>query len=349
MEMNEPQLSDRQQQILRFLVEEYVYGTRAVGSRTLIEHYPLSVSSATVRNEMAALERMGFVEHTHRSSGSVPTDLGFRYYVEQFAGESQLSSGDQLMIRHQFRQAESQLESWLQLAATVLAEVAGNLSMVTSPHAKSSRLRHFELLSLHDRVVLLILVTQDSSISQSLVHLDYVVGQTELSAAADRINAELHGLTTAEARMSIRLFGGIDRLIAEHVVDALDAGSSGERTEVRHEGIEHIVRQPEFSAGGEELREFFRLLRGGALLSMILPQIVDDQGDVQVFIGEENRADVLQPFSVVVASYGVSEQVTGLLGIVGPRRMRYDRSISSVRYMAALMSDFMEDLYYAES
>lgn len=330
--------------ILRFLVDEYVDSGRAVGSNRLIERYPLNVSSATVRNEMATLERLGYIHHPHTSAGRVPTDVGYRYYVEHFARSSILPQSDQIMIRHQFRQVESQLESWLQLTASVLAEISGNVSMVTTPHAQMARLRHFELLSLQERVALLILVTQESSINQAMIHFSNPVEQTELSAAADRLNARLTDLSAPEVHDLVTEMTGIDEFIGQRVASALAAAESGERSAVHHEGIEYLVQQPEF-ASSEELRPLLDLLRGGTILSALVPQL-GEGGDVQIFIGNENVADELQSFGIVVASYGVGSKVTGLVGIVGPRRMQYDRSISSVRYMSQLVSDLMSDLYY---
>jgi heat-inducible transcriptional repressor len=118
-----------------------------------------------------------------------------------------------------------------------------------------------------------------------------------------------------------------------------------ERTEVHYQGIEHVLQQPEF-AGSQLAQQLLELLRGGSLLAELLPQISDREG-LQIFIGEENASEGLRPFGVVVATYGVDDEVTGLLGILGPRRMPYERSISSVRYMARLMSDLMRDLYSA--
>jgi heat-inducible transcriptional repressor len=342
--MEKQDLTARQQVILRFLVDEYVVSGRAVGSNTLIERYPLNVSSATVRNEMVALERMGYIHHPHTSSGRVPTDLGYRYYVEHFAHSSTLPQSDQIMIRHQFRQVESQLESWLQLTASVLAEIAGNVSMVTTPHTALSRLRHFELLSLQDRVALLILVTQESSINQAMIHFSSPVNQAELSMAADRLNERLRDLSAPEVSTHLQEMVGIDRAIGQHVVQTLVAAESGERSAVHHEGIEYLVQQPEFSSS-EELRPLLDLLRGGSILSALLPQLSEGEG-VQIFIGNENVSDELRSFGIVVASYGVGTQIMGLVGIVGPRRMPYERSISSVRYMSQLVSDLMGDLYY---
>jgi heat-inducible transcriptional repressor len=338
------ELTPRQINILRYVVQEHVRdGGRAVGSQTLIERYPLSVSSATVRNELAALERLGYIQQLHTSAGRVPTDRGYRYYVEHFAVDSALPASEQIMIRHQFRQVESQLESWLALAASTLAEFTRNVSLVTSPRTSVSRLRHFEVLGLQDRLALLILVTQESTVRQAMLHLPEPVAQEQLSATADRLNARLSNQTVVEATPVLDELSGLDHVIAQEVLSALEMTESSERTELHYHGIEHAMMQPEFSTGDVSQR-LFDLLRGGTLLTELLPQMGHRAG-LQIFIGSENVSQDLQPFGVVMATYGVEGAVTGLLGILGPRRMPYERSISSVRYMAGLMSDLMHDLY----
>jgi heat-inducible transcriptional repressor len=341
----EPELTARQVEVLRYVVQDHVHGGRAVGSHTLIERYPLSVSSATVRNEMATLERLGYIQQMHTSAGRVPTDKGYRFYVEHFASDTSLPTSDQIMIRHQFRQVESQLETWLQLAASVLSEFSRNVSLVTAPRTTISRLRHFELLALQERVALLILVTHESTVRQAMLHLPEMATQAELSAAADRLNAVLTGKSPTEARALVDDFNGLDAVIAEHVVAALEATQTSGGAELHYHGLEHALQQPEFT-GVTASQRLFDLLRGGALLSELLPQVAERDG-LQIFIGAENASADLQTFGVVIATYGVDDAVTGLLGILGPRRMPYERSISSVRYMARLMSDLMRDLYQA--
>jgi heat-inducible transcriptional repressor len=338
-------LTERQVTVLRYIVQEYVGGGRAVGSHTLIDRYPLNVSSATVRNEMAALERLGLIQQLHTSAGRVPTDRGYRYYVEQFASDSALPANEQIMIRHQFRQVESQLETWLELAAAVLAEFAHNVSVITAPRSAVARLRHFELLSLQERAALLILVTQESTVRQAMLHLREPATQDQLSGCADRLNAILSDKDASEMEALAGELTGVDREIALHVMSALEATQTSERADIRYHGLEHALQQPEFS-DTDVAQRLFDLLRGGALLNALLPQVTF-RGGPQVFIGDENLSEDLRPFGVVVATYGVDNAVTGLLGILGPRRMPYERSISSVRYMAALMSDLMRDLYRA--
>jgi len=335
-------LTERQRAILKLVVQEYVATGRPVGSKTLTERYPVGVSSATIRNEMAELEQAGFLQQQHTSGGRIPTDRGYRYYVHRLMGAPELSSGDQIMIRHQFRQVEFQLDSWVEFAASVLAETAGNVSIVSAPRTLVARMRHFELISLQPRLALLILVTQESAVRQMMVHLPTDAEQAELSRLADALVAETRGLSADEIERGVNGSTEIARYVLEQIVIGLHGMNSVERTQIRHSGIENILGQPEFA--GDEAQSVLDLLRGGSLLTAVLPQLSAGT-DVQVFIGDENPTDVLRRFGVVMATYGINGEVTGILGVLGPTRMPYWRSISSVRYMARLMSDLMEDLY----
>jgi heat-inducible transcriptional repressor len=338
------ELSPRQQTILKLVVQEYVASGRPVGSKTLTERYHVGVSSATIRNEMAELEQRGFVQQLHTSGGRVPTDRGYRYYVHHLMGSPELPSGDQIMIRHQFRQVEVQLDQWVDFAASVLAETAGNVSIVTAPRTTVARLRHFELISLQPQLALLILVTQESAVRQMMLHLPSPHDQAQLSRLADTLVPSVRGLSSDE--IADRVPGATDLAtwVLDHVVTGLRGLDSVDRTQIRHSGIENILGEPEFA--GADAHSVLELLRGGTLLSAVLPALSSGD-DVQVFIGDENPADALRRFGVVMASYGIDGEVTGILGVLGPTRMSYWRSISSVRYMARLMSDLMEDLYSA--
>ncbi len=339
-------LSDRQQAILRLIVQEYVATGRAVGSKLLTERHHVGYSPATIRHEMADLETAGYVQHLHTSAGRVPTDRGYRYFVHHLLGDVELPFSDQVMIRHQFRQVEMQLEQWMELAAAVLAEAAGTVSVVTAPRPVVPRLRHFELIALQPHLGLLILVTADSAVRQVMVRWPEEVDQEMLSGLADTLVAEVRGLSAAEVAAHADHASGLAHFVLDQLTVALHALDAAERTEVRHSGIENILAQPEFSGGIVEAQALLALLRGGSLLGALLPQMGAGP-DVQVFIGDENPADELRRFGVVVSTYGIGGEVTGVLGVLGPTRMAYGRSISSVRYMARLMSDLMLDLYSA--
>ena len=177
---------------------------------------------------------------------------------------------------------------------------------------------------------------------QLMLHWPDDIDQEALSRLSDALVPDVKGLTAEE--IATRAVGADQQaqFLFGHLVQALRGLDGGDRLEVRHSGLENILSQPEF--GGDEAQSVLEMVRGGAFLSAVLPQLGEGR-EVQVFIGDENPTHALRRFGVVLATYGVDGEVTGVLGVLGPTRMSYWRSISSVRYMARLMSDLMADLY----
>ncbi len=341
---NPEDMTERRQKLLQLLVREYVDTGRPVGSSTLAGRYGSPISSATIRNEMVALELFGYVHQPHTSGGRVPTDLGYRYYVHNLMPNRSLAQSEQVMIRHQFRQVEAQLDSMVDFAASVLSSTSGMASIVTAPRTHVARLRHFELISLQPRLALMILVTQESAVRQMMLHLPEEAEQPLLSAIADRQIGVLRGLSSADIEAQAIAAEGINAFVLQQIAEGLRTMDSVQETPVRHSGIDKMLRQPEFA--GTEGQLVVELMHGSGLLGQLLPQLAPGD-DVQVFIGEENPAQALRNFGIVIATYGIDGEVTGIVGVLGPTRMRYWHSIPSVRYMARLMSDLMADLYSA--
>lgn len=335
-------ITPRQQQVLRLIVREHVSNGRPVGSKLLAERYSIGYSAATIRNEMAELEAAGYVDHLHTSGGRVPTDAGYRYFVGHLMDEVDLPAGDQIMIRHQFRQAETKLDEWPDLAASVLAEIAGNVSVVTSPRVDTARMRHLELISLQPLLALLILVSRESSVRQALVHLPVVAEQDELRVLAGQLSADLRDRSAVEIERVAIGASPLAAAVLEQVVGILRQIGAPDQISIRSKGLHNIVGQPGIE--DDDVHAVLDLVQGGAFLNSILPQI-ESVDRVQVFIGRDELPDQLQRFGVIVATYGVDNDVKGLIGVLGPTRMSYWRTISTVRYMSRLISDLVADLY----
>ncbi len=335
-------LTERQQGVLRLIIHEHVSSGRPVGSKHLTEQYPVGVSSATIRNEMAELEQKGYVEHLHTSGGRVPTDAGYRYFVRNLMTDVELPAGDQIMIRHQFKQMESQLEDWPELAAAVLAGIAGNVSVVTAPRAATTRLRHLEMISLQPRLALLILVTLESTVRQLMVHLPVEASQERLSALADDLNDQLRGRSADELRQRIDPPDILAATVIDQIERTLRMADAARQTAVRASGLENILGQP--GVENPDIQAVLDLAYGGGILHALLPKM-ESGGSLRVFIGDDQLPGDLKRLGVIVSTYGVEGHVTGLLGVVGPTRMSYWRTISTVRYMSRLISDLVADLY----
>lgn len=336
------ELTQRQRTILQFIVEEYLRSGRAIGSKALLERVALGVSPATVRNEMSTLETLDFLMQPHTSAGRIPTERGLRYYVQELMERRELSPEEQVMIRHQFRQIEPQVPSWLKLAASVLAETSGNLGLVTPPRARVERLRHFELISLRSRLVLLVLVTQSGAIHQSLLELVEPMTQEQLSALSQRLNPELRWLDRQAIERRATGAEPLTALVLRRIAEALHFIEQQQRSELYAEGLDNVIRQPEFSRI-DLAQALLEVLRGGMLLTLLLPRL-DPEAGVCVLIGSDLLVHELFPFSLVVSSYGSGTDVIGWLGVLGPQRMPYGRSIAVVRFVSSVVSELVSEI-----
>src|SRR6188508_1478518 len=225
-------LTDRQRSVLRAVVEDYVLTAVPVGSKALVTRYGLDVSPATVRNAMAELEALGLLTHPHTSAGRVPSDLGYRLYVESLMREAELDRTDQLMIRHQFSQVQLTSNEWLRLAASILAGSTRSASVVTPARARRARFGHLQLVALADGTRMLVLVLGDGNVVQRRLDRlalqrelpDSALDQEELDRTAAVLNAELAGLSATQIRRRARklpdLAARIAAIVASLVEDA---------------------------------------------------------------------------------------------------------------------------------
>src|SRR5438876_2859120 len=216
-------LSQRKQQILRALVEEYIHSATPVASETLVRKYAMNFSSATVRHELAGLEEAHLIYQPHTSAGRVPTDLGYRFFVEHLMEESALSLDEQRLIRHQFYQVQDQLDQWVRLTASVMARLLHSAAVMTSPRSSEGRLKHFEVLSVTDLSAHLVLVLTDGTVKQQRLLLEAPIQQEELSALSAQLNESFYGRNAAEvnAFLSRNELSHVARMIGSTIVHIL--------------------------------------------------------------------------------------------------------------------------------
>jgi heat-inducible transcriptional repressor len=342
-------LEPRSAAILRAIIEEYVATATPVGSQALVERRRLGVSSATVRNVMAELEAAGYLHHPHTSAGRVPTDAGYRLYVGSIVQATPLPLVDQLMIRHQFGQVEFASEHWFRLAASALAGATHAAGLATPAKPSTSRVKRVELLRAGERLANLVLLLADGPIKQGLVSLENAPNDAQLEDAARQLNELLEGRSTREVeRVAERLAraGGEGDLVAtagERVAAMMRDFDAAAVEDVFSEGLLNVMAEPEFERS-EKLRRVFSALQNRDYLGSLVLEVARG-GDVQVFIGTENRAAEMQDVSLIVAPYGKPGRALGVVGVLGPTRMAYPQAISSVRYVSGLMNELVDDLY----
>jgi heat-inducible transcriptional repressor len=341
-------LTPRQELLLKLIVAEHGRSASAVASRTLVEKYDLSFSSATVRAEMAHLEELGYLSQPHTSAGRLPTEAGFRYFVERLMQEQALPLAEQRTITHQFYQARDHIDEWLPLASTVLARTGGGAALVTAPRTLRPLYKHVELIATHGRAVLLILVLEGGSIEQQMLALAEPMTQTALREAADRLNQTCAGLSADEIAAHIQEFPPLEANVAQLVVTLMQTMTATPSDEIYHHGFSDLLQAPEFAEGDSASTGVLRVLEERSLLQAVLAEVLTPSmgvGNVRVLIGGEGRWDELQACSLVLARYGVMNYATGALGLVGPLRMRYGRTVSVVRFVADLLGELVYDMY----
>ncbi len=342
--MTNPELTARQQMILSLVIREFVNQADPISSRTLLELYDLGVSSATVRNEMAYLEELGYLTHPHTSAGRIPTEEGYRLFVGSILGEARLPLTEQRMIRHQFHQVGVEVRQWMRLAASTLARASHSASLVTAPVAEQVRFKHLELISARDQLVLMVLVTEGGNVEQQMINLAEPLPQEELSQAADRLNELCTGLGASQIQGRINSLPTFEAEVGKLAVEMME--QAGELSgDVYRDGLSEVLSQPEF-VDTESSQGILKLFEEKSFLQQLLTEALSPTvGNVQVLIGGEERWQELTGCSMVLARYGVPGFATGALGVLGPTRLPYSRAISTVRYVSDLMSDLVYELY----
>jgi len=342
-------LTDRRAQILSLIVSEYIDSAVPVGSETMLRRFELPFSSATIRNEMARLEDEGYISHPHTSAGRVPSDRGYRYYVEALMEERDLPWRVKQTIRHQFRQAGREQDEWIQLAAAVLARSVENAAVVTMPRTPESRLKRLEMVGIQDASALLVLVLQQARVKQQVLLFPEPIDQDRLSAIANHLNEAFAGCSADEIAGSAVQLTQLEWHVANAVHDMLASADHGSYDETYLEGIRNVLSKPEFDTSDKmlnllevlERRNIERVIRALDDTGRAL----EDAGGVKVTIGAENQADAMHDYSVVITSYGRPGGARGAMAVLGPTRMRYQETISTVRFMAGLMSEMLAGFY----
>ncbi len=341
--MSESELSQRCQTILRLIVREHIRRAAPVSSKIISERYNLGVSPATIRNEMAILEEKGYLTHPHTSAGRVPTEKGYRYFVEKLMGESHLSSDERRTISHQFHQARLELDQWMRLSAAVLAHNARGASLVTAPKSSQCRMKHLELISIRDEMVLLILVLQEGTVKQQILTWDDPASQDELTPVAHHLSDLWSGCDQKAVAATRDSLVGFEQQVADVVLETMRRLDARTSSEIYRDGLLNVLDQPEF-AHSDNAQQVVRVLEERQVIDRMVSEVME-HGGLQIIIGGEGRWEELSEVSVVLARYGIHDQATGALGVLGPVRMQYGRAVSVVRYVSQLMSDLIGDLY----
>jgi heat-inducible transcriptional repressor len=330
-------LRERRETVLRVIIEDYITKATPVASSSVVEKYGLKVSPATIRNDTAYLEREGYVVHPHRSAGSIPTDKAYRYYVELIGEEIELPRVEQYLVHQVSQEAKEELEQWLRTVAALLARLVHNLVVITTPKAVRCRFKHLDLVALQDFMALMIVVLYEARVRRQVLSFDRKVSQDELTRLANKLTSLYGGMTSSEVLAKREGRSSEERQISESLVGIMAAQDKLDYGEPYLEGLRLLLSQPEF-ANSPRILGILEVLEGEDWLRNVFGQ-ESSRGGVKVVIGDENPEPALQDLSLLASQYGVPDKASGIVGVIGPKRMDYAKAISSLNCFSALLSD----------
>ncbi|MBI4901973.1 MAG: heat-inducible transcriptional repressor HrcA [Actinobacteria bacterium] len=333
-------LDERKLAVLRAIITDYVENSEPVGSKALVERYHLDVSPATIRNDMATLEEEGYLTQPHTSAGRIPTDKGYRLFVDRLATLKPLSPAERRAIST-FLSGAADLDDVVTRTVRLLAQVTQQVAIVQYPVVSTAVIRHIDVIRLHPDRALVLLVTSTGRITQTSVELPVETRDDQVEAAAVRIAAGVRNMTSTQA---VRALSGMAAeegadLVLGIVVHALTALLAADpTTRVVVGGVQNVARFGEdFHTAMEPVLE---ALEEQVVLLRLLGEVRDD---LTVRIGHENEHVGLQSTSVVASGYGMPDDAWATLGVVGPTRMNYPSTMASVRAVARYVGRFLAE------
>ena len=336
-------METRKQAILRAVVKEFTTSAVPVGSQALQSRYFVNLSSATIRNELAELAEAGYLAQPHPSAGRIPTDSGYRYFVDFLMDLEAVPEGISTYITEELRKAPADVQGLVERVAMTAAAVTQNAAVASAPQGSQARIKHVDVVSLEPSEVLLILLLDGNLLRQQVLHVSQEATQLDLTELAVRLNRTLAGRLSEEVR---RHYDGTDlgleKEVLGSIVDALDQYEKGAENLVVHDGVRNLVRQPEF-AESARLQQVLEVLEETRYLTVLLRELIGES-DLQIVIGSENASSHLQGCAVVLTNYGPSHRLKGVLGVIGPTRMAYSQTVARLRAVAHAASDRMMEL-----
>jgi heat-inducible transcriptional repressor len=338
-----PDLSQRQRQILIRVVEEYVATGQPVGSKHLVERAGMRVSPATVRNELAELERLDLLTHPHTSAGRVPTDRGYRFYVDRLLERQQPRPAS---FPLDLSAARSEVESALQATTEMLSQVTRLIALVSAPPLQTATVRHVEVLMLQPQIVMVVVITSTGGVTKRVYAFDAPVDQGLAHWAGQYLKDQLVGLSLGSARLRRRLADpGLSQAEAAFLEVLGPTFTEAEDGEQRvyiggAAGLLDDVHDQELGA----YRSLIDLLERRRTLLDLLAEALDPRRPF-VRVGDELANPALRELALVGAAYGIANRTLGAVSLIGPSRMDYDKAIRSVRSAASELSRFAEVIY----
>ncbi|MDO4333238.1 MAG: heat-inducible transcriptional repressor HrcA [Eubacteriales bacterium] len=329
------ELDERKRKILQAVIRNYLETGEPVGSRTISKYTDLNLSSATIRNEMSDLEEMGYIIQPHTSAGRIPSDKGYRFYVDSMLEEKEKEVEE---LKGLLVEKDEKMDTLLKRVARVLATNTNYAAMITAPQYHHNKLKFIQLSRVDEHQILAVIVVEGNVIKNTILNVDEALDDETLLKLNILLNTHLNGLSIEEINLSmistLKQQAGIHSSIVSEVIDAVaEAIKSDEDLKIYTSGTKNILRYPELTDNREKASELINVFEEKQSLNEFVTETLADENNtgIQVYIGSESPVQSMKDCSVVTATYDLGEGMRGTVGIIGPKRMDYDKVISTLK------------------
>lgn len=329
------ELDERKRKILQAVIRNYLETGEPVGSRTISKYTDLNLSSATIRNEMSDLEEMGYIIQPHTSAGRIPSDKGYRFYVDTMLDEKEKEVEE---LKGLLLEKDEKMDTLLKRVAKVLATNTNYAAMITAPQYHHNKLKFIQLSRVDEHQILAVIVVEGNVIKNTILRVEEALDDETLLKLNILLNTHLNGLSIEEINLSmisaLKQQAGIHSSIVSEVIDAVaEAIKSDEDLKIYTSGTNNILKYPELTDNREKASELLNVFEEKQSLNEFVTETLTDENStgIQVYIGNESPVQSMKDCSVVTATYDLGEGMRGTVGIIGPKRMDYDKVISTLK------------------
>lgn len=338
----ENELNERKKSILKSIIDDYVQTAQPVGSRTIARKHELGLGSATIRNEMADLEELGYITQPHTSAGRIPSDKGYRFYVDHLMQIHSLANDEMLKIKKAMDDRIEELNQLVKRACTIISSVTGYTSVVLTPQFAKATIKSVQFVMVDEKRLLVVVVAGVGIVNNKLIKHEAQLDEENLQLLTNTLNTKIAGRTLDEVTMpmmmEVHTITGLPASLIFSVIEAVqECVRRIESTDLYLDGVTNLLNYPEFS-DLFKAREILELLNEEDVISALVKSTLKKNQNLDVKIGSENEIGPMKELSVVTAVYGREGRDIGAIGVIGPTRMAYGRVVSSIQFMKDLLN-----------
>ena len=339
-------MGNRKRLILQAIIEDYINTAEPVGSRTISKKYLTGTSSATIRNEMSDLEDMGYIEQPHTSAGRIPSDKGYRLYVDTIMKQNTINEAQREMIKKEFIDSMGEIDRMIKHASKLLSQMTQYTSIVIAPQFRRTGIKQIQLIRIDKAVILAVIITDAGILKNSVLRLKQDVNPDALIRITNMLNDKFAGLgmediESFDLQDLLNNSMGHGEIIEQVLPELIQTLLYSDTSEVYRDGVSNILNLPEYS-NINKARDFLNIMEERELLFKVLNDVHDD---VNVSIGKENKLEQFKECSLITATYKINDKTIGSVGIIGPTRMEYSKTVSVMDYMGKALSRYLTKLY----